>query len=166
MGANSFINFFGTAVGESIQKGKENWIEIQAWDWEVEAATNVGMGGGGAAGKATAGKLKFEHFFDSSSTVILAYICTGKTFPKLELQMLRNTGKGTPETYFTMTMENVVITKVSNAGNAEGRIVQQVELAFKTVKIDYRPQDPRTGSSTAVKSFNWNIPANTATATG
>ena len=166
MAVNAFINFNGAAPGESIQKGKENWIEIQSWDWEVEAATNVTMGGGAAAGKTNPGKLRFEHFFNTSSTVLLAYSCTGKAFPKLELHMLRIMGKGNPETYFAMTMENVVITKVSNAGNAEGRIVQKVELAFKTVKIDYWAQDPRTGLSSGLKSFNWNIQTNVASATG
>jgi type VI protein secretion system component Hcp len=39
------------------------------------------------------GKLNFEHYFDTSSTVILGYICTGKAFPKLELQMMKTTAR-------------------------------------------------------------------------
>lgn len=162
MAVNAFVSFFDKAEGESIVKGKEKWTEIQGWDWEVEAETSWTKGGGASVGKPSPGKLSFEHHFDTSSTVILGYICTGKAFPKVELQMMKTTGKGTPETYFTMTMEGAFITKVSNAGTEEGNVVQRVELVFKTVKIEYKPQDNRTGLLGASKTYNWDIPAGTA----
>ncbi len=162
MAVNAFLSFFDKADGESIQKGKEKWIEIQGWDWEVEAESSWTKGGGASVGKPNPGKLGFEHNFDSAATVILGYICTGKAFPKVELQMTKTTGKGSPETYFTMTMEGVFITGVLNSGSAEGNVVQRVELVFKTVKIDYKPQNNKDGSLGAAKSYNWDIPAGTA----
>ena len=87
MAVNAFVSFFDKADGESIQKGKEKWIEIQGWDWEVEAETSWTKGGGASVGKPNPGKMNIEHYFDTSSTVILGYICTGKAFPKAELQM-------------------------------------------------------------------------------
>jgi type VI protein secretion system component Hcp len=39
MAVNAFLSFFDKADGESTQKGKEKWIEIQGWDWEVEASS-------------------------------------------------------------------------------------------------------------------------------
>ena len=162
MAINAFISFFDKADGESIQKGKEKWVEIQGWDWEVEAETSWTKGGGASVGKPSPGKMNFEHFFDTSSIVILGYICTGKAFPKVELQMMKTTGKGTPETYFTMAMEGAFITKVSNSGSEEGLVSQRVELVFKTVKIDYKPQSARDGSLGAIKTYNWDIPAGTA----
>ena len=162
MAVNAFVSFFDKADGESIQKGKEKWIEIQGWDWEVEAETSWTKGGGASVGKPNPGKLNFEHYFDTSSTVILGYICTGKAFPKVELQMMKTTGKGSPETYFTMTMEGAFITKVSNSGTEEGNVVQKVEMVFKTVKIEYKPQDNKTGTLGAAKTYNWDIPAGTA----
>ena len=76
--------------------------------------------------------------------------------------MMKTTGRGSPETYFTMTMEGAFITKVSNSGTEEGNVVQRVEMVFKTVKIDYKPQDNKTGRSAAAKTYNWDIPAGTA----
>ena len=162
MAINAFVTFFDKADGESIQKGKEKWVEIQGWDWEVEAESSWTKGGGASVGKPNPGKLNFEHLFDTSSIVILGYICTGKAFPKFELQMMKTTGKGTPETYFTMTMEGVYITKVSNSGTEEGIVVQKVEMVFKTVKIEYKAQDNKTGTLGTVKTYNWDIPAGTA----
>lgn len=161
MAINAFVSFFDKADGESIQKGKEKWVEIKSWDWEVEAQTSWTNGGGASVGKPNPGKFSFEHYFDTSSTVILGYICSGKAFPKLELQMMKTSGKGTPETYFTMTMEGAFITRVSNSGFEEGLIVQKVELVFKTVRIEYKAQDNKTGSLGVVKTYTWDIPAGT-----
>src|ERR1043165_10272428 len=98
MAVNAFISFFDKADGESIQKGKERWVEIHGWGWEVEAETSWTRGGGSSVGKPTPGLMRFEHFFDTASPVILGYICNGKAFPKVELQMMKTTGKGVPET--------------------------------------------------------------------
>ena len=162
MAVNAFITFFANADGESLQKGKEKWIEIQGWDWEIEAESSWTKGGGASVGKANPGKMNFEHYFDTSSTVIMGFICTGKAFPKMQLEMMKTTGKGSPETYFTMKMEGSYITKVTNTGSEEGNVVQKVEFVFKTVTIEYKPQDNKTGSLMAAKIFNWDIMANTA----
>ncbi len=162
MANNAFVSFFDKADGESIQKGKEKWVEVQDWDWEVEAQTSWTKGGGASVGKPNPGKFNFEHQFDSSSTVILGYICSGHAFPKVELQITKAAAKGIPETFFTMTMESVFMTRVSNAGTQEGLIVQRVEMVFKTVKIEYKTQDPKTGSLLSVKPYNWDIPSGKA----
>ena len=56
-----------------------------------------------------------------------------------------------------MTMENVFITKASNAGAVDGTISQKAELIFKTVKIEYKVQDNRTGAFGPSKIFSWDI---------
>ncbi|WP_336518211.1 Hcp family type VI secretion system effector [Pollutibacter soli] len=157
MANNAFLSFFDKADGESIVKGKEKWVEVQGWDWEVEAESSWTKGGGASVGKPNPGKLNFEHRFDSSSTVILGFICSGKSFPKAELQIAKQGGRAVPETFFTMTMESVFITKASNFGTADGTIIQKVELVFKTVKIEYKVQDNRTGAFGSPKNFAWDI---------
>jgi type VI protein secretion system component Hcp len=61
-----------------------------------------------------------------------------------------------------MTMEGVFITKVQNAGTEDGNVVQKVEMVFKSVKIEYKPQDGKTGKLGAAKTYNWDIPTGTA----
>ena len=163
MATNSFVSFFDKADGESNQKGKEKWVEINSWDWIVEAETSWTKGGGASVGKPNPGKISFAYLFNTASIVLLGYICSGKAFPKVELQMMRTTGKGVPETYFTMTMEGAFITKVSNSGTEDGMVMQMVEMVFKTVKIDYKPQDNRTGSLGVSRVYNWDIAAGIAT---
>jgi type VI secretion system secreted protein Hcp len=161
MAVNAFLSFFDKAAGESVQKSKKDWVEIQSWDWDVEAETSWTKGGGASVGKPNPGTMNFEHYFDTSSTVILGYICNGKAFPKVELEVTRSAGGSKPNTFLTMTMEGVFVTKVSNRGDDEGNIVQRVEMVFKTVKIEYRHQNP-TGQLGAAKIYSWDIPAGTA----
>src|SRR5512144_627776 len=109
MAVNAFITFFDKADGESLQKGKEKWIELQGWDWEVEAESSWTKGGGASVGKPNPGKMNWEHYFDTSSCMVLKYICTGQAFEQVELHMLKGTGGNThgmnQEAYFKMLMK-------------------------------------------------------------
>ena len=110
--------------------------------------------------------MNFEHYFDTSSTVIMGYICSGKAFPKMMLEMMKTTGKGTPETYFSMFMEGAYITKVSNSGTEEGNVTQKVEMVFKHVTITYQPQDNKNGQLLAKRTYDWDISLNTSSSGG
>lgn len=162
MAVNAFLTFFDKADGESTQKGKEKWVEISGWDWQVEAEANVGKRGGARVGKPTPGRLSFEHYYDTSSAVMMGSLCTGRAFPKVELQMTETTGQGLPETYFSMLVEGAFITKVSNSGTEEGSVLQRCEMVFEQVTIRYQPRDPKTGQLGPATTFSWDIPAGTA----
>lgn len=161
MSGDAFLSLFDKADGESIQKGKEKWIEVRRWEWGIDAETSWTKGGGASVGKPDPGRITWEHAFDTASTVIMGYICTGKAFPKAELQVRKSTDKGA-ETYFMMTMEGVFVTRVQNGGTEAGDVTQTVEMVFKTVKIEYKPLDPKTGKLGALKAYSWDIPAGTA----
>ncbi len=40
MATLAFLSFFDEAQGESVQKGKEKWIELRGWSWGVDADTS------------------------------------------------------------------------------------------------------------------------------
>ena len=64
-----------------------------------------------------------------------------------------------------MTMEGAYITKVRQAGTEEGLVTQKVEMVFKTVKIEYKAQDNKTGKLGPGRTYNWNIPEGVASPT-
>lgn len=154
--ANIFLTLFDEANGESTQRGKEKWIEVLAWDWEVEAESSLAMGGGAAVGKPTPGAMSWEHAFDTSSTVILAHLCTGAAFSKAQLQVTRPSSRAVAEAYFIVTMDDILITRVGNASSDGEAVRQRVEMVFRTVKIEYRSQ-AATGKLGPPSSFTWDI---------
>ena len=122
---NAFMEI-GEAEGESRQAPYDGWIELQAWDWEVEAETSWTKGGGAAVGKPSPGKMNWEHAFDRSSNH-LAYICTGKSFPQvIKLEMCKSTGMGQGrQEFFTVMMKEVFITKVNQTATDEGNVLAE-----------------------------------------
>ena len=160
MAVNAYLSFFDSAEGESIVKGRERWVEVQGWEWEVEAESSWTKGGGASVGKPQPGALRWVHHFDLASSKILGYMCTGKAFPKVQLDVLRPSGTGVATLFFTALMEGALITKVSTSGTEEGTIVQAVEMVFKSIKVDYTALSPKGGAGVKA-TFNWDIPTGT-----
>ena len=169
MPLNAFMKF-SNANGESRQKPYDRWVEIQGWEWGVKAETSWKQGGGASVGKPDPQDLSFEHYYDSASPAIMASICLGKSFDEVKLEMCKSTGRidvnsgRTQEAYFLMTMKDCFITSVVNTADNDGNVVQKVDMVFKEVEIDYRPQlDGKQGGAMGAKiNYKWNIPAGTA----
>jgi type VI secretion system Hcp family effector len=165
MALNAFMKI-GNAGGESRQ-GKyktEGWIEIQSWDWEVEAESSWTKGGGASVGKPNPGKFNFEHYYDKSSPVILKFISSGEAFPEIFMDMCKGTGTQGLQPFFQVKMTEAFITKVSNSATEEGNVTQKVELVFKTIKIEYRQQGAdakNPGGLGAAVPYSWDIAAGT-----
>jgi type VI secretion system secreted protein Hcp len=165
MALNAFMKI-GNAGGESRQGKymKEGWIEIQSWDWEVEAESSWTKGGGASVGKPNPGKFNFEHYYDKSSPVILKFISSGEAFPEIFMEMCKGTGTAGLQPFFHVKMTEAFITKVSNSATEEGNVTQKVELVFKTIRIEYRQQgvDAKSpGGLGAAVPYSWDIAAGT-----
>ena len=159
---NAFMQI-GEAEGESRQAPYDKpkpWIELQSWDWEVEAETSWTKGGGAAVGKPSPGKMNWEHSWDRSASVILGFICTGSAFEKVYLTMCKSTGKGARDPFFQVEMRECFITKVTQSATDEGNVLQKVEMVFKAISIKYYQQginSANPGGLTAVNEFSWDV---------
>jgi type VI secretion system Hcp family effector len=160
---NAFMKI-GKANGESKQTPFEDWIELQAWDWEVEAETSWTKGGGASVGKPAPGKMNWEHTWDRSSSVILGYICTGTAFEDIYLIMCKSTGKSGRQPFFKVEMKEAFITKVNQSATEEGNVLQKVEMVFKSIGIMYFQQG--VGTLTYANEFSWDVPGGKAQAGG
>jgi type VI secretion system secreted protein Hcp len=164
MPGNAFVRFKKESKyieGESKQKGylgKDGWIEIGDWSWDVEAETSFMKGGGSAVGKPTPGALAFSHYYEKSSKGLFRNIIKGTHFEELELHMCKQTGAATPEPYFKLTAYSVFTTKVSTKGGEDGSVSQDIECVFKKIKIEYFEQDDK-GKLTSNNPWTWDIAA-------
>ena len=168
---NAFMQI-GSAEGESKQGDSaagdgqyKGWIELQAWDWEVEAETSWTKGGGAAVGKPAPGKLNWEHNWDRSSNTILTFISTGRAFPEVKLEMCKSTGERGRKKFFSILMKEAFITKVNQAATDEGNVTQKVEMVFKSIEIEYFQQGilpNQPGALAQAGKFDWNIPEGVA----
>jgi type VI secretion system secreted protein Hcp len=156
---NAFMKI-GSAKGESKQDPYADWIELQAWEWEVEAETSWTKGGGASVGKPSPGKMSWEHTWDRSSSVILGYICTGTAFAEVFVEMCKSTGDAARAPFFKIEMREAFITKVTQSATEEGNVLQKVEMVFKSLGIMYFQQG--VGTLTYANEYSWDIPAGKA----
>ena len=166
MALNAFMKI-GNATGEARQGiyGKEKWIELQSWEWDVEAETSWTKGGGASVGKPNPGKMTWDHNWDKSSSILLGYICTGSAFAEIKLHMCKTTGAAEPKPFFTILMKEAFITKCTQSATEDGNVLQKVEMVFKYIEIEYSQQgsDPnKPGMLIPAGKFDWDIPGGVA----
>ncbi len=163
MPGNAFIKFKEIEKGESTHEthnGKNGWMEISDWSWDIEADTSFLKGAGASVGKPQPGSMSFSHYYDKASPVIMMRIVQGTFFSTVHLAMLKQTGdeSGKGDVYFGMTMTEAFITKVSSKGGEDGAVTQDVEMVFKTIAVGYKPQDDTLkGKFGDQQHFTWDI---------
>lgn len=174
MPGNTFIRFETNdgkfAPGESQQigyEGKDGWIEIGDWSWDVEAESSHLKGTGASVGKPQAGVLSFSHYYDKSSPLLMQYIVKGTHFKTARIHMLKQTGAAKPELYFELAAQAVFITKVASKGGEDGSVSQDVEFVFKQVALGYKQQgNDGKFLKEGFRKFTWNIATMTNTLDG
>ena len=148
MAQDIFIKINGID-GESQDAAHKNEIEVRSWGWQILQQSNMHMGSGGGAGKATVEDLAFEHLVDRASPNLMKYCLTGKHIDQAVLT-IRKAG-GNPLEYLKITMSDVIVTQVQPSGsNTNDGIREQVRLSFAKVKQEYVVQNAQGGSGGAV----------------
>lgn len=136
--------------GETEDATHKNEIEVLSWSWGVSQQSNMHMGSGGGAGKATVDDLSFEHFIDRATPNLVQYCLLGKHIKQAQL-VVRKSG-GSPLEYLKLTMNDVLVTRVNPAGVStdESRPREHVSLSFSSMKQEYILQNAQGGSGGAV----------------
>ncbi|PAK11180.1 Hcp family type VI secretion system effector [Burkholderia ubonensis] len=148
MGQDIFLRLAGIN-GESLDASHRNEIDVITWNWGVSQQSNMHLGSGGGAGRATVGDMLFEHYIDCASPNLVQYCLLGKHIPEAVLVM-RKAG-GEPLEYLKITMEGVLITQVTAASNCNMATPrEEVLLSFARVRQEYVIQNARGGNGGAV----------------
>ena len=130
--------------GESVDKDHKGEIEILSFHWGI---TNPERG-----------RTRIEDFqvvksVDLASPALFDTVCAGDRIKEAQFT-LRKAGGGGEGDYFKITMEDVLVTSVTHAGNAGGDAIpmEQVSLDFDKVEVEYRTQDSQGKPGPWVKS--------------
>lgn len=98
----------GEIKGSCTQKGREGTILVQGLDHEVHIPTDIQTGL--AAGKRVHGAMKITKEFDQSSPLLYQALCKGEHMKFVEIKWYRISKTGAEEHYFTIRLENAVLT--------------------------------------------------------
>jgi len=159
---NLFIKLSDVSQGESLQKdfaGANGWSELGACSWSISADSSWTKGGGASVGKPTSGSFKLTRRTDVATPAILKDITSGNAVDTIEIAALKTTGSATPEMYLHFVLTRAYYTRIEQSMDDSGAPTETVEFVYKTIKVEYKPQDPWTGKLGPAKTFNWDIPA-------
>lgn len=144
--------------GEAQDATHKNEIDVLAWSWGCTQSGTTHMGAGGGGGKVNVQDMTLTKYIDSASHNLLQHCFDGKHIEKGTL-VVRKAG-GTPLEYYTILMEDIMITAVSTGGSGgEDRLTENVTLNFSKVKVTYKPQK-EDGTADADKIAGWDIAEN------
>jgi type VI secretion system secreted protein Hcp len=144
--------------GESQDALHKGEIEVLGWNWGISQVSNMHVGSGGGAGKATVKDLTFLHWMDRASPNLMKYCLTGKYILEALLTVRKAGGK--PLEYFKITMTDVIISGVRATGErARERVRETVSIAFSKVSQEYVVQNQQ-GSSDGTVTVSFDIKGN------
>jgi len=128
--------------GESQDDKHKDWIEVSNVSWNVHQprAAAGSATGGHTSGRCELSELTFSKLADLSSPVLQERCAMGKTIPKARFEFMRADGNGAPICYYTVDLENVMISSVTPNSGAGGILMEQVHLAYSKIKWRYTQQ--------------------------
>lgn len=147
--------------GESADAGHKDWIEVShvAWSVHQPRASTVSTAGGLTTGRASLSDMSFKKLADLASPVFQQHCAMGKTIPKAKFEFMRADGDGKPICYYTVELENVMISGVNPTSAAGGIINEDVFLAYSRMRWKYTKQGIRGGTE-GNSAGGWDCAAN------
>ncbi len=103
--------FTEESVGNTYQEGHEDEILVQAFDHTVTVPTDPQSGQ--PTGQRVHKPLTITKVFDKSSPLLYAALTTGERLTACEIKWYRTSVSGQPEHYFTIALEDAIITNIN-----------------------------------------------------
>lgn len=143
--------------GESKDSKHSGEIDIDSFTFGLTNGGAWASGGGGGAGKVAFQDITFSKSADSSTGPLME-ACAKGTHIKEGLLTVRKAG-GQQEEFYKITLNDILVTSISNGGAAGGNPTETVSLNFGLIKFDYKEQ-AADGTLAGVVKFGWDIKKN------
>lgn len=162
MAIDAFLKIDGIP-GESLDAQFGDWIEMEDFDVGASQSASATMtsSGGATSGRARMSDLFFRKAVDKATPKLHEACCSGKHFKEVKIALNR---AGTEKVkYMEITLEEVIISSVSLAGNGsvEGGFPSEiVRLNYARIKMAYIQQKRSDGSGGGQVVGGWDGVAN------
>lgn len=147
--------------GESTDSAHKDWIECTTLDFGVmqPRSATASSGGGHTAERCEHKDIVISKLTDLSTPLLLEQCSMGKTIPKAKMEFLRADADGKRVVYFTIEIENLIISSVTPK-IVEGNIMtEQLSLKYAVVKWKYI-QQKISGGQGGNTAGGWNLSTN------
>lgn len=157
MAIDMFLRVDGI-TGESQDANHKGWTDILSFSWGASQPGNMGVGGGGGAGKVCFNDLHINALIDKATPALLKYCANGKHIPKIEVSICK--AGGNQVEYARITLDQVLVSTVQYTG-ADNADTVGINYAFQAAKVTQQYWEQGSdGSKGAESSTTWNIKEN------
>jgi type VI secretion system secreted protein Hcp len=149
--------FTEDSVGNIYQEGHENEILVEAFSHTVTVPTDPQSGQ--PTGQRVHQPLTITKVFDKSSPMLYKALTTGERLPTCELKWYRTSKTGTQEHYFTIRLEDAIITNITGRmpncqDPNQAHFTQLEDVSFSYRKITWTHEIASTSGED-----DWRAPA-------
>ena len=148
--AEMFLKLSGID-GESVSERHKDEVEVTGIILPILGSAPT-LGGGSGKGKVACPSLTVFKNLDKASPVLMKKLAQGVHIPQAVLSVQRSAGE--PVDYYTLTMDEVYVSEVTQASEDTGRLSDKVVFTARRYTFEYRVQNPR-GDSPSVVKFGW-----------
>ena len=150
MAFDAFLKINGVP-GESTDDKHKDWIEVLSFNFGISRVGEKERGRP-RGGRADLSDFTIVHKVDKASPLLFEACCSGERLPEVMFTVSR-AGKDSFD-YLKIGMTDVLISGVQPAGSSGGNDIplEQVNLNFQKIELEYTPQRPDGTQGAPVKS--------------
>jgi type VI secretion system secreted protein Hcp len=146
--------------GESTIQGHTGEMNILSFSWGAQNTPFFREGGLSAGiGRVQMSGITFTKYLDSASPQLFLAVASGKHYSNATFTIVRYNGDSLPSAYYTIKMDNVMVTSFQQNGTSGDRPTETFNLSFSKIEITYQPQRP-DGSLGEGATASWDLATN------
>jgi type VI secretion system Hcp family effector len=154
MGMDAYLKIEGIN-GEARQKGHDDWIIVDAWEFGSSTTGQAERGGGLIGGKVRMQDFHFKKLTDKATPKLFEACCKGQVFNEIKVHMVRM-----PENQLAMeyAFKYCLITSYETGGaNGDAGVPQEsIAFNFEEMRCAYTAMKP-DGTVEGMVRSGWNI---------
>lgn len=152
-----FIKFDGIE-GESLDKDHKGWINVLSFSQTIHQPGGNATGTARRRGDVILDDLQVSKLLDKSSPKIAEAVCSGKVFPKVEIELTASYTDAGRVTYYRYELKNVLVSSYQVSGTAQSEEVpsESFSLNFEEIKVTYTENDSK-GKKKGNVEYGWKV---------
>lgn len=150
----------GDIRGESVDEKHKDWIDASSFQFGIGVGVSRQPGADVVVSKPNLSEIVVTKVLDRSSPSLFIGCASGARYNEVKLEL---NVRGLTSPFYRITLNDVVVSGVSNSGAAGGdsKPTESISLNFAKIKIEYFVQDPKTGTIEPVSPVVWDVSTNT-----
>jgi type VI secretion system secreted protein Hcp len=158
MAISMFLRIEGIK-GESRDERHRDEIEVLSFQWGESSPASQTQGPGGGAGKVEMSAFHLSAASSQASPVLFLACASGRHFKEAVLSLARPVG-GRGQDFMVWKLQSVLVSAYrTGGGQADSGPMDEFELSFEQIEVQYQPLDEAGRPGPEVKA-GWDLKSN------